>query len=245
MTVTIAYIDKKNKHAYLGADSCASDAVSKSVVNNNKVFHPVGRKDVLIGCAGTFRLQNILQYCPDIFPGEDELDTEDINMNYLVNVFSQTVKELTEDFDDTDTWGLLIAVGDRIYQMQMDLSVIEPSEEFETIGIGGQVAIGALKVLNELVPEMSIEDKIKKALEVTCSACQGCSPPFSIMKTEDSSGHSEKRHTMKRIKKATKRKMFHLTNAPETISADSLLKDFVIEVEPEKPKKTKEKKKKK
>lgn len=185
MTVALAYADPKSKQCYMLSDSCASDAINHSVVRNPKVFNPVGRRDVLIGCAGTFRLPNLLKYIPGIFPGEDELATEDIDMSYLVNEFSPVIRALTDDFEDDDLWEMLIAVNGKIYRMQMDMSIIEPADDCEAIGCGGSVALGAFKVLNELEPDMSIEDRMRHALRVACDTVQGCSPPFSFVKTEN------------------------------------------------------------
>jgi len=184
MTVTLAFSDRNNKRAWIAADSCASDSINHSIVKNAKVFHPVGRRDVLIGCAGTFRLPNLLQFVPGVFPPEDELATDDIDMSYLINEFTPVMRALTDDFEDDDYWELLIAVGDRIYRMQMDLSIIEPADDCDAIGVGGQVALGAFKVLNELEPDMAIENRITHALRVACDTCQGCAPPFLIMNTE-------------------------------------------------------------
>lgn len=184
MTVTLATVDRKTNKAWIGADSCASDSFNHSTVKNQKVFHPVGRRDILIGCAGTFRLPNLLQYIPGVFPPENEIATEDINMSYLVNEFTPVVRALTDDFEEDDVWELLIAVGNRIYRMQMDMSIIEPSDNADAIGIGGSVALGAFKVLDELEPDMPIQDRISHALRVACDTCQGCSPPFVISSTE-------------------------------------------------------------
>lgn len=185
MTVVLAYRDPALKCAYMASDSCASDVINHSLVRNNKVFHPVGRKDILIGCAGTFRLPNLLQFVPDIFPGEDILGTDEIDMSYLVNEFTPVVGALVDGFDESDAWEMLLAVGDRIYRMQMDLSIVEPADESDAIGSGGSVALGAFKVLNELEPNMPIEDRMKHALNVACSSCQGCMPPFAFCKTEE------------------------------------------------------------
>lgn len=184
MTVALAYVDKSGG-CHMLSDSCASDAINHSVVRNPKVFNPVGRRDVLIGCAGTFRLPNLLKYIPGVFPGENELATEDIDMSYLVNEFSPVVKALTEGFDKDDVWEMLIAVNGNIYRMQMDYSIIEPADDCEAIGCGGSVALGAFKVLNELEPDMPIEDRMRHALRVACDTVQGCSPPFNYIKSEE------------------------------------------------------------
>lgn len=208
MTVTLAFADKQNKTAWIAADSCASDSISHSLVRNPKVFNPVGRSDVLIGCAGSFRLPNLLQHVPGIFPDESELSTDEIDMSYLVNEFTPVVAALTEDFDENDTWELLLAVGDRIYRMQMDLSIIESADDSDAIGIGGPVALGAFKVLNQLATFQPIETRMKQALQVACDSCHGCLPPFLVMQTKkveskpgrhkkerESRGYSIVRHT--------------------------------------------------
>ncbi len=184
MTVALAFADTKSKCAWIGTDSCASDPINHSIVRNNKVFHPVGRRDILIACAGTFRLPNLLQYIPGIFPPETELSTDDINMSYLVNEFTPVIRALVDDFSEDDLWEMLIAVGDRIYRMQMDLSIIEPADYSDAIGCGGSVALGAFKVLDELALYSSPEDRINRALKVACNTCQGCLPPCTIMHTE-------------------------------------------------------------
>lgn len=184
MTVTLAYRDPNGSCSYMIGDSCASDSISHSTVKNNKVFHPVGRRDILIGCAGTFRLPNLLQFVPGIFPPEDELATDDINLSYLINEFTPVVRALIDDFDDDDVWEILIAVGNRIYRMQMDLSIIEPADDEDAIGCGGPVALGAFKVLNELEPDMPVEDRMNHALNVACSTVQGCQGPYRFMVTE-------------------------------------------------------------
>lgn len=184
MTVILAYSDKSSNTAYMIGDSCASDMINQSLVKNPKVFHPVGRRDILVGCAGSFRMPNLMQHVSGIFPPEDELSTNDIDMSYLVTEFTPVISAITEDFDEDDTWEMLIAVGDRIYRMQMDLSILEPVDDCDAIGIGGPVALGAFKVLNELAPYRSVEERMKHALNVACSACKGCSPPFIIEKNE-------------------------------------------------------------
>ena len=185
MTVVLAYSDKNSNTAFMAGDSCASDPINQSLVKNPKVFHPVGRRDILIGCAGSFRMPNLMQHVAGIFPPEEELATKDIDMQYLVTEFTPVIRAITDDFDEDDMWEMLIAVGNRIYRMQMDLSILEPADDCDAIGIGGSVALGAFKVLNELAPYRSVEERMKHALNVACSSCQGCAPPFVVEKNEE------------------------------------------------------------
>lgn len=194
MTVAIAYYDSNSDKCYIGADSCASDSINHSICKNMKCFHPVGRRDVLIGCAGTFRLPNLLQFVPGVFPEEHELPTEKIDMAWLVNEFTPILGALTDDFEDDDVWELLVAVNKRIYRVQMDLSIVESADSTDAIGIGGSVALGAFKVLNELKPDMPVEDRIKYALKVACDSCQGCTPPYTVVSSSEIELSEEQRN---------------------------------------------------
>ena len=185
MTVVLAYSDRTSNTVFMAGDSCASDQIYQSLIKNPKVFHPVGRRDILIGCAGSFRMLNLMQHVSGIFPPENELATDDIDMSYLVTEFTPVIKAITEDFDEDDPWEMLIAVGSRIYRMQIDLSILEPTDNCDAIGIGGPVALGAFKVLNELAPYKSVEERMKHALTVACSSCKGCSAPFMFEHNED------------------------------------------------------------
>ena len=98
------------------------------------MFHLVGRRDILIGCAGSFRMLNLMQHVSGIFPPENELATDDIDMSYLVTEFTPVIKAITEDFDEDDPWEMLIAVGSRIYRMQIDLSILEPTDNCDAFG---------------------------------------------------------------------------------------------------------------
>ena len=184
MTVVLAYSDRTSNTVFMAGDSCASDQIYQSLIKNPKVFHPVGRRDILIGCAGSFRMLNLMQHVNGIFPPENELATDDIDMSYLVTEFTPVIKAITEDFDEDDPWEMLIAVGSRIYRMQIDLSILEPTDNCDAIGIGGPVALGAFKVLNELAPYKSVEERMKHALTVACSSCKGCSAPFTVSATK-------------------------------------------------------------
>lgn len=216
MTVTLAYRDPDpNGCAYMIGDSCASDSMNHSTVRNLKVFHPVGRNDVVFGCAGTFRLPNLLQYIPGIFPPEDELATDDIDISYLINEFTPVVRVLTEDFDDDDIWEVLIAVGNRIYRMQMDLSIIEPADDCDAIGCGGPVALGAFKVLNELEPEMPIEDRMNHALRIACDTVIGCQGPFKLCRVEKSTVPPDK------IKKNREKVGYEIIRRDENVRDES------------------------
>ena len=61
MTVCIGIKDKRNQCCYVGADSGISHSSFCIKTITTKVFHPYKRKDIVIGCAGSIRMCNLLQ----------------------------------------------------------------------------------------------------------------------------------------------------------------------------------------
>lgn len=239
MTVVLAYSDKNSNTAFMAGDSCASDPINQSLVKNPKVFHPVGRSDVLIGCAGSFRMPNLMQHVSGIFPPEEELATDDIDMAYLVTEFTPVIRAITDDFDEDDIWEMLIAVGNRIYRMQMDLSILEPADDCDAIGIGGSVALGAFKVLNELAPYRSVEERMRHALTVACNSCQGCSAPFTVEKNIEIS-----KEILEKIPKNRKKEGYAILRSDDASDSDMIFSTEDLEDENKKKKKDSNRKEK-
>ena len=79
MTVCIGVKDKKNHCCYVGADSGVSHSSFHIKTITPKVFHPYERTDIVIGCAGSIRMANLLQSDETMFEGlpEDEYLSDD------------------------------------------------------------------------------------------------------------------------------------------------------------------------
>ena len=94
MTICIGIRDKKNNCCYVGADCGVSHSYFYTKTTTPKVFHPYGRTDIVVGCAGSIRMFNLLladstmfECLPeDRYPSDDKLiqDTDFFDYNEFV-----------------------------------------------------------------------------------------------------------------------------------------------------------------
>lgn len=179
MTCTIAFLDKKQKKAYMASDSCASSSYDYSIVRNEKAFHAKSRPDILIGCAGTFRIMNVLKY-NTIFGINDK-----VTCDYLINNFIPRFKELTDGIEKEDDWAILIATKTNIFKIQSDFAVLDLKTNIEAIGNGGYTALGAFVALDSVSKSMNVEltteEKLKRSLQLSKKFNTGVLEPFLII----------------------------------------------------------------
>ena len=71
----------------------------------------------------------------------------------------------------------------QLFQVQCDYSLLEPSIGFNATGCGYQVALGSLYTTKDT--DLSIEDKIVKALEASEALNEGVQRPFYIVNTKN------------------------------------------------------------
>lgn len=143
--------------AVLAADSLGSTSYSKQEYQNKKVITLTCARQnedfsstpvkIGIGYTSSFRMGDLLTYCfkpPTIDINQDTLD-------YLVCSF---IPSIITCFDthhysrnkDGSKWGgvFLVAVEHRIFIVQDDFSVLEPTCGFASVGSGSEIALGAL-----------------------------------------------------------------------------------------------------
>jgi ATP-dependent protease HslVU (ClpYQ) peptidase subunit len=72
----------------------------------------------------------------------------------------------------------LIGFADRLFEMQSDYQISEPTNGYEAVGSGAKFALGALFVTPHLAPEMRIEQALQAA---TCHNAY-VRPPYVIQR---------------------------------------------------------------
>lgn len=179
MTCTIAYLDKKHKKAWLASDSCASSSYDYSIVKNEKVFHAKNRPDILIGCAGSFRLMNILKN--NVFFGMKDV----ISCEYLTCKFIPLLREHLGEECSQDDWSVLIVTKSCVFKVQTDFAVLELTSNIEAIGNGGYVALGAFSAFESVSKKvvLTTEEKLIKCLEISKKFNTGVLEPFIVIHT--------------------------------------------------------------
>lgn len=188
MTCVIGYLDKKNDCVYLGGDSLGSNGWMKTTYHQRKVFHSKDTDNLIIGLSGTFNLQ-ALEY-EKLFD-ELELLKDKIDREYLITKFVPKLREVVNKYNanmnkdnlNQMEGALLFGYKSQLFQIQCNYSLLEPANGFDVIGCGYQVALGSLYTTKDA--DMSIEDKIIKALEASEALNEGVQRPFYIVNTKN------------------------------------------------------------
>lgn len=187
MTCIIGFTDKENNVSWIGADSLGSNGYTKSVNQATKIFRNETFKNVLIGGTTTFRHLDLLKYSDKIFDEADYLKNTDIDHRFMVTKFIPKVIELFKDGiiaeEEKNRGGnFIVATPLKIFEVQQDYSVLEPELGICAVGCGGSVAMGSLLTTKDL--DMSIQDKIIKALEAAEQYSCGVQRPFHLLCTD-------------------------------------------------------------
>lgn len=187
MTCIIGFTDKENNVSWLGADSLGSNGYTKSVNMAVKIFRNETFKNVLIGGTTTFRHLDLLKYSDKLFDEVDWLKNTDIDHKFMVTKFIPKVIELFKDGiiseEEKNRGGnFIVATPGKIFEVQQDYSVLEPELGICAVGDGEIVAMGSLLTTKDL--DMSIQDKIIKALEAAEQYCCGVQRPFHLLCTD-------------------------------------------------------------
>jgi len=193
MTVCIGVINPLDHCCYVGADCGVSYDSHHSATDTPKVFHPCDRKDIVIGCAGSIRMANLLMSDDTLFDSfpVDEYKVDDHLILDLIKLFipnvkyhAESLKKENEDFD------LILAIKDRLYRVQSDYSIYESNEGMYgnytgvvAIGSACETAYGAMMMAESINPDLPYYDRIKKAIHICSFYNYGITPQSTILKT--------------------------------------------------------------
>lgn len=151
-----------------------------------KVFHPYKRKDIVIGCAGSIRMSNLLQADNTMFeslPENKYISDDKLIINIIQKIIpkiknhSDLLKEGNEEFD------LILAIKDRLYRIQSDCSIYEV-EEIEIIGSGCETAYGAMMMSETYDPCDNYKSHIESAIGISSKYNYGISIPVTVLCTK-------------------------------------------------------------
>lgn len=161
MTAIVGFTDGKN--IYIAGDSLGSNDCNKNEMQSPKVFK---LKDFIFGYSGTFRFGEILQY--EFIPPDHKEGLTD--KAYLVTSFIPKLRETLErckyvKSDEKEGNGLFIlGYNSKLYKIQSDWSVLEPTCRYVSIGSGNEYCQGAMFILKD-IDSIKPKDKVIKAIE--------------------------------------------------------------------------------
>lgn len=186
MTCIIGFTDKENQVSWIGGDSLGSNSYTKSVQSISKVFKCASYPNVLMGGTGSFRHLDLLKYSEDLFSKTDYYEHTKIDHKYMVTKFIPQVITLFKNGvigeDEKNRGGnFIVVLPGRVFEIQNDYSVLEPSLGFCAVGSGEEVAMGSLLTTKDY--DWCVKDKIIKALECAKQYSCGVQRPFHIINT--------------------------------------------------------------
>lgn len=188
MTIIIGYINKKDNSIFMAGDSRTCQDSYYDTMNEQKVFikngHGMTDDKFIIGASGTLRLVNILKYNLDLPKHPKEMSTKE----YIYTIFIDSIRKCFEQCglkpgkepDQDFNGAFLVGYKGKLFEIGCDYAINESIYPFMTIGSGGFIAAGSL--MTTLNDNISIEEKINKALEVTGQLDCSVGPPYYILK---------------------------------------------------------------
>lgn len=170
---------------------CNSDSITiggDSAFANNDISYAGSQSKVirvgpcLIGYAGCTRFGELLEHAL-IIPEKDA--DQDVRA-WMTLVVSPTIRDLinrhhlVEKMSDETHGTALIGAYGRLFRLQNDLSVVEPSEKYLALGSGSHLATGALHALSK-TGSMSQRGMALAALETAAYHSPFVRGPFVVI----------------------------------------------------------------
>jgi ATP-dependent protease HslVU (ClpYQ) peptidase subunit len=176
----------------IGGDSAGVREHEMRVRANAKVFR-VG--SYAIGFTSSFRMGQILQHStqlPEPPAGVDPADLERFMVVEFVDALRQVFKDsgfaktlaitrnqITESGQEVAGVFLVGVIG-QIFEIREDYHVARPATPYSAVGLGAQLAFGALHAL-ESFPELSLQERTLKALEASEAFSAVVRGPFQLV----------------------------------------------------------------
>ncbi len=179
MTCIAAFFHKGK--VFLGADSLASNSYHQYNINGGgKIFF---KNEYAFGATGSFRAKQILEIAE--LP---KIPKENIR-HFMITEFHTAIRKAfrdagrlhkeneVEELYDGDSF--IVIVKSLIFKFQDDLSILEPSDRFCSIGSGCDFALSAMFAARKM--KLSGRAAINLALETAERFAVGVRRPFKII----------------------------------------------------------------
>jgi ATP-dependent protease HslVU (ClpYQ) peptidase subunit len=177
MTCIVGLIDKND--ILIGADSAGVSGYNLSIRTDEKVFI---RDHMIIGFTSSFRMGQLLRYNLNIPEYSHGIDI----FEWMVTKFIPAIRECLKsggysEIDKNVECGgyFLIGFKKRLFEISSDFQVGEVKENYNAMGSGKEIALGALYACSK---NIKAEDKIMIALSAAEKFITSVSSPFKILR---------------------------------------------------------------
>jgi ATP-dependent protease HslVU (ClpYQ) peptidase subunit len=179
MTCIVGYVEPETGVMYMGGDSACYNDREMSVQAGSKV---VKRRDILIGCAGSPRVGDILQhvFVPPVYRPEKKSLLSFLAVDFT-GAMKRVLKAAGERSDKLEEQSaLLIGLHGRLSHIEDNFCVLETACHYHAIGVGAYFALGAMHATADLPPT----ERISRALAAAEAHCPGVRSPFTPERIE-------------------------------------------------------------
>ena len=175
MTCIVGVVE--NGHVYIGADSAGVGGYYDLTIRRDcKVFR---NGAFLLGGTSSFRMLQLLRYAfmPPVYTPDTDLE------KYMATVFVDAVRQCLKDggfaqkSNEQETGGqFLVGFHGRLFCIYADYQVEEALCQYNAVGSGANVALGALYA----TPMMQAKKRLELALQAAEQHNAGVRAPFCI-----------------------------------------------------------------
>lgn len=174
MTCIVGLKDKENKCVWIGGDACATSGYNITQ-SSPKVREKNG---VVVGGGGDWKFVDkamnlIFQF----------LETESFNLDAIELYLIENLKKYKIQETEQLSIMLLLAHQDKLYWSTDNIHFSEVFEEYSAIGVGENVARGALFVSQQFIKDKPTKWHVELALEASRLQMEGISKPYTILST--------------------------------------------------------------
>jgi len=185
MTCIVAL--KHEGKVYMGGDSAASSYHFCTTRIDSKVFI---KDQFIIGFTSSFRMGQLLEYnLHSVEPAKNSFKNQMKNdIEFMSTIFIDNVRKCLKEGgyanhnNNVETGGeFLVGYKGNIYHICSDFQVGVPVDNYDSVGCGDQIALGAISAYHQLSKKI----EPKKAIEIALTAASKYSgfvkPPFKIL----------------------------------------------------------------
>lgn len=177
MTCIVGVVDGET--VWIGGDSCSSRSSGEQANRADpKVFQ---RGEYLIGFTTSWRMGQLLRYRLEVPVRPESMDLTE----WMATEFIDAVRGCLTDggfahveHGEEEGGEFLVTTAGRLYCVQSDYQVGEPSDGYDAVGCGAEVALGALAATEE----MDGPARVRRALEAAERHMTGVRRPFEVQR---------------------------------------------------------------
>ena len=163
---------------YIGGDSASTSGWNLDISRLRKVFRS---GDFLMGCTGTWRISQLLQYSLDVRLKEGDED----DMRYMVTGLVEAMRECLKnggfakvENEKEEGGTVLVGFNGKVYIVESNFQVCSSNNGFWAIGCGASYALGSLWATRDR--GVTPERRVLAAMEAAGQFSNGVYPPYYV-----------------------------------------------------------------